>query len=130
MQSVSKSFIAGTVFGLGAGVAIGVAQSPSQTTPTGGDTEYAFVLVEDLSTDMSGESPGADIDAISVTISGAETFASGITDFGLGGGSNLDPNQALGAPDSGCMATNFVSLGGTGGYARFVAICPSDTWPS
>ena len=54
-------------------------------------TEYAFVLVEDLSTGATGESPGADIDAISVTIDGAETFATGITDFHLGGGDHLDP---------------------------------------
>lgn len=83
---------------------------------TAGPTEYGFVLVEDLSTDMTGESPGADIDAISVTISGTETFATGIADFNLGGGSNLDPTAATGAPDSSCTATGFVALGGTGGY--------------
>ena len=79
---------------------------------------YVFVLVEDLSTNAEGESPGADIDAISVTINGVETYATGITDFDFKGESsqNLDPTRALGAPDSGCEATNFVSLGGTGGY--------------
>ena len=45
---MSKSFIAGTVFGLGAVVAIGVAQSPSQTTPTGGDTELDTTLLYEM----------------------------------------------------------------------------------
>lgn len=80
------------------------------------DVEYTYVLVEDLSTDMTGESPGADIDAISVTRGGAEMFATGVVDFGLGGGDHLDPTQATGVPDSDCTATHFVSLGGTGGY--------------
>ncbi|MEO1269965.1 MAG: hypothetical protein AAFX99_17905 [Myxococcota bacterium] len=87
--------------------------STSNTTVT--PTEYSFVLVQDSSTPGgTGESPGADIDAIGLTADGVETYATAIDDFSIGGGTNIDTTQALDAPDSGCMATNFVSL--DGGY--------------
>ena len=90
---------------------------PQPDPDCGGETsDYIYVLVEDLSRDEGGEGPGADIDAISVTVRGVELFATGVVDFSLGGGSWLDPTEALGAPDSACTATNFVSLGGLGGY--------------
>ncbi|MEO1272910.1 MAG: hypothetical protein AAFX99_32885 [Myxococcota bacterium] len=80
------------------------------------DVMYGFVLIEDLGpSDPGGDAPGADIDAVSVTVDGFESFANSIEDFSLGR-TNFDFTQALGAPDSGCAADNFVSLGGQGGY--------------
>ncbi|MEO1271653.1 MAG: hypothetical protein AAFX99_26470 [Myxococcota bacterium] len=77
--------------------------------------QYRFVLIEDQSpTEREGDSPGSDIDAVSVTSDGVEFFAVRVEDFSLGGGTNLDVDQALGAPDSDCEAVNFVSLGGEG----------------
>ncbi|MEO1267404.1 MAG: hypothetical protein AAFX99_04850 [Myxococcota bacterium] len=88
----------------------------------GGDTTgtdetqdtYAFVLVEDLTDPVAGDSPGADLDAISVTIDGVERFATSVEDFNLGSNNNnyLNVNEVLGQPDSGCTKQNFVSLGG------------------
>ena len=95
----------------------------SSTTNTSNTTTdgYYYVLVEDLSTQMGGESPGADLDSVSIidNRAGVELFAEAVEDFALGGGSNLDPAQALGPPDSRCTAMNFVSLGGQGGWMIF-----------
>ena len=78
--------------------------------------EFRYALIEDMSSDRSGEAPGVDIDAISVTVQGVERYATTVEDFALGGGSYLDPTEALGAPDSGCQPEHLVSLGGEGGY--------------
>ena len=48
MQAVTKSFIAGTLFGLGAVVAIGIAQSPSKTTPAGNSGELDTSLLFEM----------------------------------------------------------------------------------
>ncbi|MEO1272742.1 MAG: hypothetical protein AAFX99_32035, partial [Myxococcota bacterium] len=120
--------------GTGGGTIGGSTGSNGGTGPTGGTgstgggtgstsnrpgTSYSFVLVEDQSSsNPGGDTPGADIDAISVSFSstGVEAFAVSVEDSSLGGGTNLDITQAIGAPDSGCEPRNFVSLGGSGGY--------------
>ncbi|MEO1270384.1 MAG: hypothetical protein AAFX99_20045, partial [Myxococcota bacterium] len=116
-SGTSTSNGSGTSTSNGSG-STGTSSSGTGTTGTsnGPNTTFNFVLVEDMSPNSGGESPAADIDSISTTIQGIETFATSVEDFSLGGGSNLDTNQALGAPDSGCTATNFVSIGGVGGY--------------
>lgn len=78
------------------------------------EDKYAFVLIEDLTDPVAGDSPGADLDAVSVTIDGVEHFATTVEDFNLGYTNNdyLNVNEVLGAPDSGCTKQNFVSLGG------------------
>ena len=85
---------------------------------------YRFVLLEDLTPQLAGEFPGADIDAIELEKSnGASYFVSAIEDAYVGSEHNLamDPNQLVGPPDSNCEADSgaFTSLGGApqGGYA-------------
>lgn len=79
-------------------------------------TEYRFVLIEDRTANVSGEYPGADLDAVSVTrfSDGALVYAASVEDFNLGGGAALDTAQILGAPDAACDASSgkFVALGG------------------
>lgn len=48
VQTVTKSFIAGAVFGLGAVVAVGVAQSPSKTTPAGDGSELDTSMLYEM----------------------------------------------------------------------------------
>lgn len=45
MQTFNKSFLAGLLAGLGAVVAVGVAQSPSKTTPAGGEAGLDTTLL-------------------------------------------------------------------------------------
>ncbi|MEL6181380.1 MAG: hypothetical protein AAFS10_20650 [Myxococcota bacterium] len=78
-------------------------------------SEYRYVLVEDTSNQFGGESPGPDLDAISIIFNetSEEVFASTVVDFELGMlGTNLDIEQVLGPPDSGCEPSGYVSLGG------------------
>lgn len=79
-----------------------------------GSTGWRFVMLEDLTGSASGDSPGADIDAIAIEKEGRRIYASGVADFNIGGDNNAftDPTQALGAPDSQCTRKNFVALGG------------------
>jgi hypothetical protein len=82
---------------------------------------YRFLLLEDRTPRVSGESPGADVDAIRVTTGGVERFATVVEDSYLAGDNNRfnDPSELLGPSDSGCQVQNFASLGGAelGGYA-------------
>lgn len=80
-----------------------------------GGSTWRFVLIEDLTQQVSGEAPGADIDAISITtLDGVEHFATSVEDFNIAGANNAfaNPSEALGAPDSNCERDNFVALGG------------------
>ena len=80
---------------------------------------YAAVLIEDFSLPEPGdEAPGVDIDAICIDRDGEELCAENAEDFDILGNDNnfTDVRLALGPPDSGCEAENFVSLGGMGGY--------------
>lgn len=80
------------------------------------ETAYRFVLIEDMTANVSGEYPGVDLDAIGVTPLGASEalYATTVEDFNLGAGSALDTAQVLGAPDAACDANSgkFVALGG------------------
>ena len=89
--------------------------------PAPGD--YRYLLLEDLSQrgasvgrDPSG--PGADIDAISVTVDGVEHFTTEVVAYDAT--QAADPERALGPPDSRCdpdlLESSVVSLGGGGGY--------------
>jgi len=82
---------------------------------TVGGESYRYVLLEDLSeSSPTGDTPGADIDAVAIDMDGVEFYASGVEDFEVSGANNnyIDPNELLGPPDSGCMKQNFMSLGG------------------
>jgi len=89
--------------------------------------EYRDVRVDDMSGINTGQDPGADIDAIILEkAAGTDVYADKIEAFQLGVdvGDNIDPVDALGAPDSvvdfkgsapTCNAdAGFVSLGGSG----------------
>jgi hypothetical protein len=80
------------------------------------EESYSFVLIEDMTDPVGGESPGADIDAISVTLPDEEVehFATTIEDFNIGFVNNnyTNINRLLGKNDSGCEKQNFVALGG------------------
>ena len=84
-------------------------------------SEHRFVMIEDLTNPASGDSPGADIDAVSVLKSGEEFFATQVEDASVDSPTNRfnDPSELLGPSDSGCMVQNFTSLGGRqfGGFA-------------
>ncbi len=76
-----------------------------------------YVLVEDLTTSVSGEFPGVDADFVRLTkANGDEHYASRHLDFSIPTENNsaADPDQILDEPDANCMADsgNFVSLGG------------------
>ena len=97
--------------------------------------DYRFVRIDDLTEDPGTRyDAGADIDAVILTknSTGATSYAESIEGYihGGGQGDNVDPTQALGAPDafpnydgdaSECVLEDdngddtFVSLGGVGG---------------
>ncbi len=81
---------------------------------------FGYVLIEDQTPNASGNSPGADVDAVSILKGGDEFFASNVEDFNIDHPDNLfnDPTQILGPPDAQCQVQNFLSLGGSqiGGY--------------
>lgn len=81
---------------------------------------HRFVMIEDLTNPVAGDSPGADLDAVSIIKGGDEFFAQSVEDASVDTPGNLfdDPSDILGAPDAGCQVQNFVSLGGSanGGY--------------
>ena len=92
-------------------------ETETGTTPTG----YSFVMVEDTRNNPSGDYPGADLDAISVTTGGVEHFATAVEDseINAAGNSAIDTNNVLGAPEGKCenfTGDTFVSLGGAGNY--------------
>ena len=104
-----------------------VTTTPDGTTDTAGVLDYRYVRVDDLSNITAGQDPGADIDAIILEkASGTDVYADKIEAFqpGVDVGDNIDPTDALGAPDSvinytdampDCNAdAGFVSLGGSG----------------
>jgi len=65
--------------------------------------EYRYVRVDDMSGIITGQDPGADIDAIILEkAAGTDVYADKIEAFQLGVdvGDNIDPVDALGAPDS------------------------------
>jgi hypothetical protein len=82
--------------------------------------QHRFIMVEDLTNPVAGDSPGADIDAISVIKGADEFFAQRVEDASVSTSTNRfdDPNEVLGPPDADCQVQNFVSLGGSanGGY--------------
>ena len=77
---------------------------------------YRYVLIEDLTDPVGGDSPGADLDAVSVTLKGESTehFATSVEDFNIGFANNnyTDINSLLGKNDSNCEKKNFTALGG------------------
>ncbi|MEO1269869.1 MAG: hypothetical protein AAFX99_17420, partial [Myxococcota bacterium] len=77
-------------------------------------SEFRYVRIDDLSVTDTGESPGADIDAISVVINGEEIFAASSEEHTTATELNAfsDPEQVIGPADSSCMAQNFFALGG------------------
>ena len=81
-----------------------------------GVASYRFVLLEDISDDVAtGDTPGADIDAIAIERGGVDiAFAATVEDENIGGANNAytDSNELLGEPDSECMKQNFTALGG------------------
>lgn len=96
-------------------------------TVTNTGLDYRYVRVDDLSNITDGQDPGADIDAIILEkANGTNVFASNVEAFQLGVdvGDNIDPQDALNAPDSVVNYTDsfptcnadagFVSLGGSG----------------
>ena len=107
----------------GAGHDSEVLTRPFQVGPGDPLDTYRYVLIEDLSHATPGENaPGADIDAVGVVRSAVERFASTVDgDNVVHDGEFADTTRALGAPDSGCEAINFVALGGVenGGYIIF-----------
>jgi hypothetical protein len=97
--------------------AVDAEQDAGQEDVDAGAPSMQYVLIEDLSSNTQGDNPGADIDAIALSKNGVEYPATSIEDYNIAMGSvSVDPNQALGAPDSACEAQNFVALGGSGGY--------------
>lgn len=103
-----------------AGTNNGTTGTNNATTGTNNsDRGWRYVLVEDLTPESEGESPGADIDAIGLRPASAgndrEVFVTTVDDFQIGGGERnkwRDPQAVLGAPDSDCERQGFVSLGG------------------
>jgi hypothetical protein len=105
---------------------------PGPVSETGEDTDtevpgppenapYLYTLIVDES---PGSTSGIDLDAIALVQGGVETFATEVLDcrFGPGEGltTNLDCDQALGAPDNVdgmCDGSDdfYVNLGGVGG---------------
>lgn len=81
---------------------------------------FRFVLVEDTTPTVSGRSPGADLDAISVLRGGDEFFAVTVEDSRVDHPDNEfnDVTALLGPSDADCEVQNFTSLGGQrfGGY--------------
>ena len=92
--------------------------------------DYArYVLIEDLSQNVSGGSPGADIDAVAlVKSSGAVYWATTTEDFTIGGGMNehTSPDEATGEPNSECQVKNFVALGGANENGMLIVSFTSD----
>lgn len=98
-------------------------ETNTNTDPNLDTTTYAYVMIEDTSTDnLDGDTPGSDVDAISIIVDGNETFAQSIEASNIGGGSNgySDPNQVLGpvsnSNSNDCDKIGFVSLGGPSSY--------------
>jgi hypothetical protein len=91
------------------------------------ESAYRFVLIEDLTRQVSGEYPGADIDAIGLIRADEETFATAVESANISaeGNSASIAQGLLGAPDFDCAdgadidPMAFTSLGGkeAGGYA-------------
>jgi hypothetical protein len=77
---------------------------------------YRFLLIEDLTDPVSGNTPGADIDAIELDKGALGVrYATAVEDVNIGSrGTNEfdDPQALVGPPDSDCQVRNFVALGG------------------
>ena len=102
------------------------------TADTGTDTpafqSYFYVLVEDRDTAPSGDTPGADVQAVELGKGGGSFYISAVADAAFGssppevGTDNANFNNVIGAPEGGCDLSDsdtydtFVSLGGEGGY--------------
>ena len=97
-----------------------VDQTQSQT--------YNYVLVEDQDQNASGDTPGADIDAVELNQGGASIYLARIEQSGFGLGQaelqaltgNGNPNNLIGPPVTDCSRQDdkdqFYSLGGEGGF--------------
>jgi len=101
----------------------------------GGDTtvdqtpqyqSFYYVLVEDNDQNASGNTPGADVDAVALIHGGSSTYLGEVYEAAFGSvqpdGDNRNFNNVLGAPEGTCDRNDsstyntFVSLGGEGGY--------------
>ncbi len=87
---------------------------------------FRFVLVEDLAENLTGDFPGADIDAISVVkANGEELFAQSFeedTNINCEGNLACDANGLLGAPDAVDPATGTCFGGGAPDGLTFTAL--------
>ncbi|MBH25208.1 MAG: hypothetical protein CMH57_12290 [Myxococcales bacterium] len=86
-------------------------------------TAAHFVLIEDATDDVSGSSPGVDIDAIGVQkLNGGMWWATSTDDFNIVNSGNtnefINTSELLGAPDAECQIRNFTALGGAKGNGR------------
>ena len=87
---------------------------------------FYYVLVEDKDQNPSGDTPGGDVDAVTLTKGGDTYNISEVHEAAFGSerpdGANSNFNNVLGAPEGTCdlddsdTYNTFVSLGGDGGY--------------
>jgi len=87
---------------------------------------YYYVLVQDRDQNPSGDTPGADVDAVKLSKGGDSYYITEVHEAAFGSeqpsGDNRNFNNVLGAPEGTCDRTDpdtydtFVSLGGAGGY--------------
>jgi hypothetical protein len=86
------------------------------------ERRYRFVLLEDQTSPVTGEFPGADVDAVELIKAGGSHFASAVEDANVPADGNAAPDvdQLLGATDAGCDTdpVAFTALGGAdaGGF--------------
>jgi len=96
----------------------GTTSESNDPGPTPG--AYRYVILEDDTETVSGDFPGADVDAISVTKGddAVEYFATTVEDFNIGAldsNTAIDTEQLLGPSDADCTADSgkFTALGGS-----------------
>jgi len=87
---------------------------------------FIYVLVEDKDQAPSGDTPGADVDAVELIKGGTSYYVTEVHTAAFGSerpdGDNENFNNVLGAPEGTCDLNDsdtydtFVSLGGDGGY--------------
>ena len=93
-----------------------------------------YIQLEDLSTELSDDAPGADLDAVCLNKGADGTFcATQAVSYHFGDSDNTfnSPTELLGEPDADCQIQNFTALGGQAGDGHVIVLfgTPNDPVP-